>query len=164
MSKAGNAPYVPGSLTHAMKGLAMARQIAIRPGQVLYRFVDVSRSPGPIPAANGPWWFEYDAFQQIKHFGLRHGYSLEYSARLFAAILYEWSEITGYVRAEVLQPLDAWKGRGKQVEAKGTDSRDLPRMTPMQSVNEVYQLFIPGVHSGTRLFPSVLKFIEYIPA
>jgi hypothetical protein len=37
-------------------------------------------------------------------------------------------------------------------------------MTPMQSVNEVYQLFIPGVHPGSKLFPSVLRFIEYIPA
>ena len=37
-------------------------------------------------------------------------------------------------------------------------------MTPMQSVNEVYQLFIPGVHPGTKLFSSVFKFIEYAPA
>src|SRR5687768_17382273 len=164
MSSAANATHVPSSLPHAMKGLAMARRVAIPKGQVLYRFVDVSRSPSPVSAANGPWWLEYEAFQQIKHFGLRHGYSLEYSARLFVSVLYEWSEVSGYVRAEVLQPLDAWKGRGKQVEATGKDRRDLPTMTPMQSVNEVYQLFIPGVHSGTTLFPSVLKFIEYMPA
>jgi hypothetical protein len=162
--KTANAGNVPGSLQHAMRGLAMARAMTIPKGQILYRFVDVTRSPGPIPAANGPWWFEYEAFQQIKHFGQRHGYSLEYSARLFAAILYEWSEITGYVRAEVLQPLDAWKGRGKQVESRSKDARDLPRMTPMQSLNEVYQVFIPGLHAGTKLFPSALKFIEYIPA
>ena len=163
MSTTANAAHVPGSLASAMTGLAMARPFALPPGQILYRFVDVTRFPGPIPAANGPWWFEYEAFQQIKHFGLRHDYSLEYSARLFAAILYEFSEVTGYVRAEVLQPLDAWKGRGKPVESKGKDRRDLPRMTPMQSVNEVYQLFIPGVYSGTGLFPSVFRFLEYIP-
>ena len=85
-------------------------------------------------------------------------------ARLFVAILYEWSEVSGYVRAEVLQPLDVWKGRGKPVEATGKDRRDLQTMTPMQSVNEVYQLFIPGVSSETTLFPSVFKFIEYVPA
>jgi hypothetical protein len=164
MNTAANNAHVPNSLLHAMKGLAMARQVTIRPGQILYRFVDISRAPGPIPAANGPWWFEYEAFQQIKHFGSQHKYSLEYSARLFAAILYEWSEVTGYVRAEVLQPLEVWKGRGRQVEAKGGDSRDLATMTPMQSINEVYQLFIPGVHSGTKLFPSAFKFIEYVPA
>jgi hypothetical protein len=164
MLAAANSTHVVTGRSDAMKGLAMARQFTIRPGQILYRFVDISRAPGPIPAANGPWWFEYEAFQQIKHFGVRHNYSLEYSARLFAAILYEWSEVTGYVRAEVLQPLDVWKGRGRQVEATGRDRRDLPTMTPMQSLNEVYQLFIPGIHAGTKLFPSVLKFMEYVPA
>ena len=164
MSSPANATHVPNSLRLAMKGLAMARRILVPKGQILYRFVDVSRSPSPVSAANGPWWLEYEAFQQVRHFGLRHGYSLEYSARLFVAILYESSEVSGYVRAEVLQPLDVWKGRGKPVEATGKDRRDLQTMTPMQSVNEVYQLFIPGVSSETTLFPSVFKFIEYVPA
>jgi hypothetical protein len=34
----------------------------------------------------------------------------------------------------------------------------------MQSVNEVCQLFIPGVHAKSGLFASALKFLEYLPA
>jgi len=57
MTTVATAAHMPGSLPYAMKGLAMARPVTIPSGQILYRFVDVSRSPGPIPAANGPWWF-----------------------------------------------------------------------------------------------------------
>jgi hypothetical protein len=158
-----NQSFIAGSNLEAMRGISMLRTYDLVPGQIIYRFIDVTRSPGPIPAANGPWWMEFEAFQQIKHFGLRHGYSLDYSARLHQAILYEWSEVTGYVRAEVLQGLRCWKGRGKQVARAGSDPRDSSTMTPMQSVNEVYQLYIPGITRQTKLFSSVLKFFEYVP-
>jgi hypothetical protein len=163
MDSAANAMDMHGSFRCAMSGLAFARSHSIRQGEVLYRFIDVTRAPSPVSAANGPWWLEYQSFQQIKHFGSRHGYSLDYSARLFAAILYEWSEVTGYVRAEVLQPLQAWKGRGKQVQSKGTDGRDLPTMTPMYGPSEIYQLFIPGLYRGKKLFPVVMRFLDYVP-
>jgi hypothetical protein len=158
-----NESLFAASMEKALEGMAMLRRYDLRRGQVLYRFVDVTRSPSPQVAANGPWWLEYEAFQQVKQFGLRHGYSIDYSARLHAAVLYEWSEIGGYVRAEVVQPLVAWKGRGKQVAGTGKDARDLPTMTPMQSVNEIYQLFVPGMHRGTRLFGTALKFLEFLP-
>jgi hypothetical protein len=161
---AANATMVSGSMAQATAGMAMLRWHELNPGQVLYRFVDITRSPSARTAANGPWWMEFEAFQQIKHFGLSHGYPLEYSARLHAAVLYEWSEVSGYVRAEVRQPLVAWKGRGKPVASTGKDKRDLPTMTPMQSVNEIYQLFIPGVHRNTSLYGTALKFIEFSAA
>ena len=72
--------------------------------------------------------------------------------------------MSGVVRAEVLQPSRAWKGRGKQVEGTARDARDLPRMTPMQSVHEVYQLFIPGIGGPHSLFPSAMRFLDYTPA
>jgi hypothetical protein len=142
----------------------MVRQHDLQAGQVLYRFIDVTRCPGPRVGADGPWWIEFEAFQQIKHFGLRNGYSLDYSARLHAAILYEWSEVTGVVRAKLTQPLQAWKGRGKQVESKGRDARDLPKMTPMQGFLEIYQLFLPGIGGQDSLFPSAFQFLGYTPA
>jgi hypothetical protein len=159
-----NGHLLEGARAAAYGGLQMVRAYDLAVGQVLYRFVDVTRSTGPRVAADGPWWFEYEAFQQIKQFGQRHHYSLEYSARLHAAILYEWSEITGVVRAEVLQPLQAWKGRGRQVAGQGKDRRDQSRMTPMQSINEVYQLFIPGFGGPGSLYPTAMRFIEYLAA
>jgi hypothetical protein len=76
---------------------------------------------------------------------------------LFAAILYEWSEVNAWVACEVTQPLHAWKGRGKQVQSSGKDSRDLPTMTPMQSVLEIYQIVLPGVGGKSSIAAKVLK-------
>jgi hypothetical protein len=146
----------------ALKGMMWLHSYDLVPGTILYRFVDLKRRGAPWAAADGPWWLEYEALQQIKHFGERYGYGLGYSARIHAAILYEWSDITGVVRAEVTRPLTAWKGRGQQVESSAKDSRDLPRMTPMQSVNEVYQLYIPGVGGSSSLLSSVMRFIQYV--
>ncbi len=140
----------------------MIRPHDLQTGQVLYRFIDVTRCPGPRVGAEGPWWFEFEAFQQIKHFGLRNNYPLDYSARLHAAILFEWSEVTGVVAAQLLQPLRAWKGRGKQIQTQGRDPRDLPTMTPMQGYHEVYQLFVPGIGAQGSLFPTAMQFLEYI--
>src|SRR6266542_6678084 len=148
----------------AYAGMSMVRVYDLSPRQVLYRFIDVTRCPGPRVGADGPWWFEFEAFQQIKHFALRNGYSLDYSARLHAAILFEWSEVTGVVRAQLLQPLQAWKGRGRQVESTGRDVRDLPKMTPMQGLLEVYQLFLPGIGGQGSLFSMTMQFLEYMPA
>ena len=146
----------------ALEGMSMVRQQELPPGQVLYRFIDTSVG-SPESGANGPWWLEYEYFMKIKQFALQHGYSLSYAARLFAAILYEYSEVNGFVRAEVVQPLRSWKGRGKQVRSVGKDSRDLPTMTPMQSMHEIYQLYVPGIVRGGSLFGSAFKFLDFIP-
>ena len=125
-------------------------------------------------AADGPWWFEYEHFQTIKHFAERNGYKFGYAARLFAAILYEWSEVNAVVRAEVTaDSLLVWKGKGKQVLASGSDSRDVAaphgsvtsmarttrHMTPMQGNLEVYQMFIPGLGNPHRQFGNFMRLL-----
>ena len=64
----------------------MSRPVVIPAGTVLYRFYDSHRAPTPQLGADGPWWIEFEYFQSIKHFADRHGYSLGYAARLFAAM------------------------------------------------------------------------------
>jgi len=155
---------VQATRVHALKGMTRLNQHDLLPGTILYRFVSVKDRADAWAASDSPWWLEYEAFQQIKHFGERFDYGLAYSARLHAAILYEWSEITGVVRAQTTRPLTAWKGRGQQVVSTGRDSRDLERMTPLQSVNEVYQLYIPGIGGSTSLLASTMRFVEYVPA
>ena len=127
----------------------MSRSVVIPAGQVIYRFYDATKALTPRLGANGPWWFEFEHFQTVKHFAARNGYTLGYAARLFAAILFEWSEVTAFVACRTTSPLSAWKGRGRQVLSSGKDTRDLPTMTPMQSIFEVYQLYVPGLeHAG----------------
>jgi hypothetical protein len=149
-----NNPFVSAGYQKAREGMSLIRPVQLEPGQVLYRFYDSSRARSPAAGAEGAWWLEFEHFQTVKHFALRNGYTFSYAARLFAAILYEWSEVNAYVRCQVLKPLHVWKGRGKQVSSSGTDARDLPTMTPMQSTLEIYQLCIPGI-GGTGSIASV---------
>lgn len=177
-----NQEFLAPFRAEAEKGL-WPHEHSIAAGTVLYRFIDTTRSP-PQVGADGPWWFEFEHFQSIRHFSMRHGYSLGYSARLFAAILYEWSEANAVVRAEVIAPLTAWKGRGKQIVVgkdrplykPELDPRDVNRicpglitessqvaiskMTPMQGPNEVYQMYIPGLGKPHRKFANYFKFLS----
>lgn len=139
------------SHAQALKGMSMTRQIVIAPGQVLYRFYDARRATTPAMGANGPWWLELEHFQTVKHFAARNHYSFSYAVRLFTAILYEWSEVNAFVACRTTSPLSAWKGRGKQVSSTRKDPRDLPTMTPMQSILEIYQLYIPGLGGTASL-------------
>lgn len=154
-----NEQFVSAGYTKARDGMSLIRPVELMPSQIIYRFYDSTRVLTPSQGANGAWWVEFESFQSIKHFAERQGYSFSYAARLFAAILYEWSEVNAFVRCQVTQPLKVWKGRGKQVESTGKDSRDLPKMTPMQSVLEIYQLYLPGVGGQNSIANSVLKLL-----
>jgi hypothetical protein len=155
-----NNPYVSDGYKLARTGMWTIRPVEIDPKQVLYRFYGTNKARTPAEGANGGWWFEYEHFQTIKHFALRNGYPVSHAARLFAAILFEFNEVDAWVSCEVTKPLRAWKGRGKQIEATGKDTRDPPKgekVTPMQSVLEVYQTFLPGVGGPGSIATSVLK-------
>ena len=155
-----NNPYVRDGYAKAHGGMATVKPIEVLPTQVLYRFYDSSKAHTPEEGADGAWWFEYEQFQTIKHFALRNDYSFSYAARLFAAILYQYSEVDAWVSCEITRPLRAWRGRGKQVESEGKDPRDGPKgtkMTPMQSVLEVYQIYLPGLGGPGSIAASVLK-------
>ncbi|WP_457418829.1 hypothetical protein [Roseateles sp. P5_E7] len=141
----------------AREGMSMIRPIELPKGTVIYRFYDSNRSRSPEEGMQGVWWLEFEYFQKVKHFAAQHGYSFSYAARLFAAILYEWSEVNSYVACQLNAPLHAWKGRGKQVESTGKDSRDLATMTPMQSVLEIYQLCVPGLDGAFSIAPRALQ-------
>lgn len=182
---AANQQFLALSFSEAAKGL-WSHEYPVKKGTVLYRFIDTTRGAA-IVGADGPWWFEFEHFQSIKHFALRNGYSLGYAARLFAAILYEWSEVNAVVRAEVTVPLVTWKGKGKQVivgkdrplDKPELDPRDVNRtpsglisaresmrvskMTPMQGPNEVYQLYVPGLGRPHNQFSSYFKFLGSEP-
>lgn len=163
MNFANNAFYDKG-VSKAREGMNMIRPFEILSGTIIYRYYDATRAGSPQGGANGPWWIEFEYFQQIKHFALRHGYSHSYAARLFAAILYEWSEVDAFVACEVTIPLKAWKGQGKQVEQnsdpKKQDNRDRPKMTPMQSILEIYQLCVPGLGGPYSIASSALKIVR----
>ena len=143
------------------EGITYPHQIKLHQGQIIYRFYDSSTVSNPMKAIHRPWWIEYEYFQKIKHFALQHNYTFSYAARLFTAILYEWSEVDSYIRCQVKEPIIALKGRGKQVDSKGKDSRDLPTMTPMQSVLEIYQLYLPGFDGETSIADSAVTLLQH---
>jgi|SRR3569833_292532 len=179
-----NQNFLLSTRSAASKGL-WPHEYPINKGTILYRFIDQKHAA--TGAADGPWWFEFEHFQTIRHFALKHGYSLGYAARLFAAILYEWSEVNALVRAQADVSLLSWKGRGKQVivgqhrplHDPEIDARDrnrtpkglvtehspvlLSKMTPMQGLNEVYQLYIPGLGPPHHKFCSYFKLLSCEP-
>jgi len=119
-----NEKLLARSRAEAAKGL-WPHEHSIDSGTTLYRFID-AHCAGSSHAADGPWWFEFQEYQTIKQFALRHGCGLGYAARLFAAILYKWSEVNAVVRAQTKCPLVAWKGTGKQIVV----GRDRPLYIP----------------------------------
>jgi hypothetical protein len=155
----------------ARAGILMPRPVEVYPGQRLYRVTrqvyldsDINRT------VDSPWWWEFEAWQQMKHFAARFGYSESYSVRLHGALAFKFNETAdAYVIAEALESLKAYKGRGKRMDAKVLDSQhkeDVAGWTPMQTVNEVYQLYVPGmtckdagVTPADSLAPQVFKVV-----
>jgi hypothetical protein len=152
-----NNAFVLSGRAKALEGMSMIRPFDLEVGQVIYRFYDSNRASTPEAGAQGAWWLEYEYFQKIRHFALQHGYTVSYAARLFAAILHEWSEVNAFVSCVVTKPIQVWKGRGKQVRSTGKDDRDTGTMTPMQGGLEIYQLAIPGLGDPRSHLPSVLS-------
>lgn len=155
-----NGDATDGTLVKAMAGINVPVLIDIPRTTVLYRFVDLARGPSAV-VANSPWWFEYEAFHNLRHFAERFDYDLDFAARLFLAILHEYSEITGFVEATVRKPLKAWKGSGRVQYGSGRDARDPARMIPMQGPNAIYQLYIPGLGAGSALFGEAFERVSY---
>jgi hypothetical protein len=65
------------------------------------------------------------------------------------------------LHASLTESLHAWKGRGRQVTSTGKDARDLPTMTPMQSVLEIYQVVLPGVGGEASIASDVLRVTKH---
>jgi hypothetical protein len=178
MKRFANADWTDGSYLKAMQGL-QPRHYVVPEGTYLYRFIDLGKGPAS-KGADGEWWFEYEHYNAITSFAARNGYSVGYVARLFAAILYEWSNVNAVVRARVIQgPLMVWKGPGKQVTARKSDPRDIAvrhgvitdrrdafdvagppptrRMTPTQGPLQVLQLYIPGLGHPHHKFADLMS-------
>ncbi len=143
------------SRPHALRGISSPLKVKLPAGHFYFRFVNEAHSSKANQYVAGPWWFEFEQFHKIERFAKQHGYSLGYSARLHAAILYDWSEIKGLIRARLSNPLLAWRGPGKQIRSKVRDPRDQKKMTPMQSVHQVYQLYIPGLSEHRHPFSAI---------
>ena len=155
-----NGEYTDNAFVKAMTGISNPVDYSVPRGTRLFRFVDINRGPHRI-VANSPWWIEFEQFNNMKHFAERGGYDLSYCARLFLAVLHEYGEVTGYVSALTTLPLKAQRGRGTVQYSAGKDPRDPQRMIPMQSINEVYQLYIPGFFFGSPLLDKALTQVVY---
>jgi hypothetical protein len=155
-----NAPSMHAERHEAQAGMRFTREVQFPADVWLYRFYDSNKAPTPAGGAAGWWWFEYEHFQTIKHFALRHGYSLSYAARLFAAIAYEFSAVNALVVCRTKRPVAAWKGAGAQVRPNGKDPRDTSTWTPMQGMHEVYQVFIPGIKWPSTMSAQLLDVVR----
>lgn len=156
-----NAHLIGKGFQASLPGMDLLREYHLGPGTVLYRFVQVIPGRPAIMGADGPWWLEHGQFITLTHAALVQGMTLSAAALLFAATASEWSEVNGFVRAEVTQPLKCWKGRGKRVERPPKKTRSRVRPTPIPVVQDVYQLYVPGIGGSSSLFPTAFSLLDF---
>jgi hypothetical protein len=155
-----NAHLLGASFSQALSAMDLVSEYQLTPGTVLNRFVYVDVRRTPLSGADGPWWLESDSFKRLQHMALANGLALSRAAGRLASTRGEWDEVNGYVQAEVVGPLKCWKGKGKQVPAtahrRGRAHSVLPPV-----LQDVYQLYIPGIGGKSSLFSTSLRYLTF---
>ena len=158
-------------------GMTRYNRIHLGVGQMYYRFCDSSKyAADPDKAASGPWWAEFENFNEVRSFAARSGTvqdhaaqvggsALAYAAKLHFAIPYEWGDCGWIVKAQLIRRLDAYKGWGDIAfldnDAARQDSRDGgAKYIPLQK-QEIYQLYIPEIWT---YFRTAFKIVQAGPA
>jgi hypothetical protein len=125
-------------------GMAMPSEYRLPLGQYYYRFIgtvahNVSLSRFGDAAYFGNWWVGAETLATIRRYAAQYGGDLAQAAKYFLALPYEWGDHRRLVRALLVRPLRAWRGKGLPAH----DAVSGTRFVPPQHI-EVAQLFIPG--------------------
>jgi len=158
-------------------GMTRYNRIHLSVGQIYYRFCDSMRWAGDWEkAASGPWWAEFETFNEIRSYAARTGsvqdYAnqigsapLSYAAQLHFAVPNEWGDCGWIVKAQLVRRLDAFKGWGDIAFLNSNPARQDPRdggakYIPLQK-QEIYQLYIPDIWTH---FKTAFKVVQAGPA
>lgn len=130
-------------------GMSMPSECRLPLGQYYYRFMGtVAHNVGVAKVGEaaffGNWWIEGQTLAAIRRHARAVG-DLAEAAKYFLALPYEWGDHGRLVRALLLKPLRAWRGKGLPAH----DAVSRTRFIPPQHV-EVAQLFIPGSRDTLR--------------
>ncbi|MFV0411431.1 MAG: hypothetical protein ACK5LJ_17565 [Paracoccus sp. (in: a-proteobacteria)] len=123
----------------------------LKPGTSIFRFGSNSDSTAKVAA--GSWWIEREEFDKIIRFGEIHGLSVGMAMRALCLVPPEWSDATLLVRANVVEPLLAWRGLGNSVITPADGDGPLVRI-PHQNdfaARRLHQLFIPGLYNDAQV-------------
>jgi hypothetical protein len=158
-------------------GMTRYNRVHLAVGQIYYRFCDSMRyARNPEGAASGPWWAEFETFNEVRSYAARTGsvqdYAsqvgsspLSYAAQLHFAIPFEWGDCGWVVKAQLIRRLDAYKGWGDVANLSSDPMRNNTKdggakFIPLQK-QEIYQLFIPDLPAH---FTTAFKVIQAGPA
>lgn len=141
-------------------GMSHVQRVHLSVGQNYFRFCDSARfAADPLRAAAGGWWADYEVFSKVRtvasgsatmarYAGGIGEATLSYAAKLYFAIPYEWGDCGVVVVAQLVDRIDAFRGRGltAYLKNKKHDDRDGgAKYTPIQDPT-ISQLFIPELH------------------
>ncbi|WP_089176354.1 hypothetical protein [Bosea sp. AS-1] len=141
-------------------GMSHVQRVHLSVGQNYYRFCDSNRfAQDPQRASAGGWWTDHEVFTKVRttasasatmtRYARNIGEApLSYAAKLYLAIPYEWGDCGVVVVAQLIDRLDAFRGRGltAYLKNKKHDDRDgSAKYTPIQDPT-ISQLFIPELH------------------
>lgn len=141
--------FNPAAHLRAAKGIANPVPTTLPVGTVLYRFGS-NRAQG----SKGSWWFGQESYDQIREFALIQRLSFAYAARVLAAVLHDYGEMTQLYSARTAKPLGAYVGRssaqvGKAVSVRGAWVRkDMIAVPTIAATRPFLQYFIPGLHKS----------------
>ena len=146
----GRGGFMPAHDLHgmALRSGGMSMPVECKPplGQFYYRFLDtVSHNVGVAGSGEaayfGRWWVDAETLAAIRRHAKLAGDDLSEAAKYYLALPYEWGDHRRLVRAQLVRPLRAWRGKG----LPAPDARSGTRFIPPLHV-EVAQLLIPGGH------------------
>jgi len=122
-------------------GIQSPVRMPVHIGHKYYRFAsgDTPRSA----QLGGGWWISHNTYSTINEYAKQNALSLQYSARLWLALPYDWTRVDRVISAYLMEPIDAYEGAGKQVTT-ATDN-----WTPPQHI-KLTQMYIPGLIKNSK--------------
>jgi hypothetical protein len=135
----------------ADRGMWAVQRIHLRAAQRLYR---LGSSDHPERWYTSGWWLEYEHFHTVRDYARRAKLSVGYAARRCLALMYEWGKADVLVSALLVQPLDAYGGRGRVQARDRAAEGGLYTWYPPPSIR---QLYIPGLAAGPARSEMSLK-------
>src|SRR5262245_49833997 len=120
----------------ALRSSGMSMPVEFKPllGQYYYPFIDaVSHNTGVAAfgeaAYFGRWWIDAERLGAIRRHAKLTGDDLADVAKYYLALPYEWGDHRRLVRAQLVRPLRAWRGKGLPAHDARSGTRFIPRNT-----------------------------------
>jgi hypothetical protein len=149
----GNKPLVGlDGIQERNGGIVCLSTFQMPVGHMFYRLASQKYQDDPVRFLDSPWWLEFEEFNKIRRFADMSGRGITNAVRTLCAVPYDWNDCDLVLRAELVKPVDAYRGPGRSADGnlgkkpeqrKDNDRWTADRNHPLE-IYRVHQLYIPG--------------------